>query len=383
MKKRQSSLGSPWLRSEPSSLSRSDMLVLQTRIGETQQLRHEICWPIKAHGDFSSSCQQISKLHQAWERQGSSSDLPLLRQLCHHLSGLRTWPFSRLQSTHPRKAEEQPAQVKRWWKGTDVCVTHSKYAWGHRHDETPGAIGAEGKQYWGTVSAHSRWVVQTLLGHREWGWSEGMCRQGEIHSWSRAFLVAGGWGWSGLILCMKQTLRNVSCAVLSSWNMLPFINPQFFLFWTEILPGVSRYEPAALLTLKISRSFGDHTVEDSLVLNYYRWVTIHPRSHCRLSDTSVFLTEVLSTLLGIKHNTSPHPPTPAGTHRMGRDGQPESTWTFPGPMSLWALCRNPTAKGHFSSYLLLKTEKSISWEVQVLLSRLVSGSPDSCDYSIL
>lgn len=58
-----------------------------------------------------------------------------------------------------------------------------------------------------------------------------------------------------------------------------------------------------------------------------------------MSDTSVFLTEVLSTLLGIKHNTFPHLPTPAGTHRMSRDGQPESTWTFPGSMSLWAFCR--------------------------------------------
>ena len=67
--------------------------------------------------------------------------------------------------------------------------------------------------------------------------------------------MAGGWGFSGLIIFMKETLRNMP-VLFFSWNMLPFINPQFFLFWTEIFPGICRHEPTScsFLTLKVVRN---------------------------------------------------------------------------------------------------------------------------------
>lgn len=117
-------------------------------------------------------------------------------------------------------------------------------------------------------------------------------------------------------------------------------------------------------------------MEESLILNSAaaEWLFTH-------SHTPIWLWAYHDADYDWHFCVSDHSAEHSGGHetprRVGRDGQL-------GPISLQALCKNPTTvKGHISGYLLLKTEKSISWAMQGLPVPLVTCSPYSCDYSIL
>lgn len=192
-----------------------------------------------------------------------------------------------------------------------------------------------------------------------------MCHQGEIHSWSRAFLVAGGWGLIGLILCMKQTLRNVPCAVLYSWNMLPFINPQFFLFWTEFFPGISKHEPLLFSDAESSMlHWGPHSggfigfklllLSDYSLTLPFNWELIAMQI---MTDTSVFLTKGLSTLLGIKHNTPPIPPPPQAPTGWAEMASPRALGPFLGPCHFGPYAGTQKGQGSFQQLSAFKDRK--------------------------
>ena len=157
----------------------------------------------------------------------------------------------------------------------------------------------------------------------------------------------------------------------------PFTNTQLFLFLTEIFPDFSRHEAVAS-----SEHWKFHAPRGIMRwrgnCSCFCWVTIHtPRSHLtvrlaqhRLSFLHLcFSLTMLNTLIGTEQGP------PAAVQREA--GHLDLFWS----VSLDALIGiQQASKGHTSTSLLLKTNKSILWAMQDIPGPVVSWSPSLLGY---
>lgn len=155
----------------------------------------------------------------------------------------------------------------------------------------------------------------------------------------------------------------------------PFINTQLFLFLIEIFPDFSRHEAVASSEhWKFHAPLGVMQWRGNC--SSFCWVTIHTApSHLtvRLVTLSFlhlcFSLTMLNTLIGAEQGP------PAAVWREA--GRLDLSWS----VSLDALTGiQQASKGHTSTSLLLKTNKSILWAMQDSPGPVVSWSPSFHGY---